>query len=701
MNRSFFVTTATCPSVRSRELAEAPGSLTPARLTRFNGRTKGVGPVGSVIGVHPARTIRHLLPAVAVFFLAMASWAQSPPTEAASRTTNRPVETVVLPKSIPDPLERMNRIFWVFNRELMTDVIKPTSRVYRFLVPKPVRTSISNFGRNLLFPGRLLNHALQGRWAGVGHESKRFLGNTLLGAGGLFDVAADWKVPKSDADFGQTLGHWGWRPDFYLMLPILGPSNDRDVLGLIGDAAANPLTYFSPYSYGSYGISYNNLAGTVDEYVRRSQTETDPYATLQLTAPYLRENEKANFQVTGPQDAASLETLRMIFFTFKNPNFPNRGTTRSVRIPATGKNLKFTFWLQRGSAPVVYIVPGLGSHRLAGPAIALAELVYQHGFSAVCVSSAFNAEFMEEASTAALPGYTPVDGHDLHVALSEIDHQLERDHPGQIAGRALLGYSMGAFHSLYLAATEATAPAPLIHFDRFVAINPPVRLLHAMARLDEFYQAPLEIPNDVRAERIHNTFAKVANLSKATATATPSDSLPFDAVESKFLIGVAFRVVLRDVIFSAEQRHNQGVLKQPLSLFKREPVYQEILQFSYHDYYDRFVTPAYRPQGIDLSTPEALAQASDLRVYAAGLRNHPKVRLSLNRNDFLVDHEDLNWLQTTIPTEQVALFEQGGHLGNLTQPEVQKTIVSALEGLGAVRPKPVGGVKASASPKSR
>ena len=155
------------------------------------------------------------------------------------------------------------------------------------------------------------------------------------------------------------------------------------------------------------------MADTVGEYVRFSQAEMDPYSEIQYAWTFARENRVADFQVKGKQDEASLETLESVFFTFKDPEFPSRGKTRSVLIPATDRKLKFTFWLQPGKAHVVYIVPGLGSHRLAGTSLALAELVYKHGFSAVCVSSPFNFEFMEHASTAAMPAYMPVDGHDL------------------------------------------------------------------------------------------------------------------------------------------------------------------------------------------------------------------------------------------------------------------------------------------------
>ena len=413
-------------------------------------------------------------------------------------------QTVVLPKSVPDPIEPFNRAMWAFNKGLMTDLIKPTSRVYRFVVVKPVRTGIGNFGKNLTYPGRLINNLLQGKWTGARDESYRFACNTTAGAAGFWDVAAKWKIQKSDADFGQTFGQWGWNPNFFLMLPFFGPSNDRDAVGLGADTAANPLiyiapykmvandplTYLGPYSYFAYVEMYNNLSDTVDESVRFSQAEMDPYSEIQYAWTFVRKNRVADFQVKEKADEASRETLESVFFTCKDPEFPDRGRTRSVLIPATGRRLKFTFWLQPVQAPVVYIVPGLGAHRLAGTSLALAELVYKNGFSAVCISSPFHAEFMENASTAAMPAYLPVDGHDLHAALTAVDHRLNKLYPGRLGEKALMGYSMGAFDSLYVAAGEATNQLPLLKFDRYVAINTPVQLLHGVSKLDEFYQAP-------------------------------------------------------------------------------------------------------------------------------------------------------------------------------------------------------------------
>jgi pimeloyl-ACP methyl ester carboxylesterase len=338
-----------------------------------------------------------------------------------------------------------------------------------------------------------------------------------------------------------------------------------------------------------------------------------------------------------------------------------------------------------------------GLHRLAQPSIALAELAFKNGFSAVCISSAFNSEFMEHASTAAMPAYLPVDGNDVHVALTEIDRRLNALYPGRLGDKALMGYSMGALHTLYIAATEMHTRShsaeeenagqkdqiPLIKFDRYVAINTPVRLGHGISKLDEFYRAPLEWEFTNRTDNIENTFLKVAALSKSTLT--PQTSLPFDAVESRFLIGLTFRLKLRDIIFSSQRRNSQGVLQHRIRSYRREPAYQEILRYSYQDYFEKFAIPYYLARGID-STAAALERAGDLRTYDAALRANPNIRVIVNQNDFLLEAGDMDWLQATFSEEQLTVFTKGGHLGNLFNPTVQKSILGALTNMKSPPP---------------
>jgi len=302
----------------------------------------------------------------------------------------------------------------------------------------------------------------------------------------------------------------------------------------------------------------------------------------------------------------------------------------------------------------------------------------------VCVSSPFNSEFMEHASTAAMPAYLPVDGHDLHVALTEIDRHLHVLYPDRLGNRALMGYSMGALQTLYIAASEPTNRLPLIKFDRYVAINTPVRLAHGISKLDEFYRAPLDWPVSNRTDNIENTFLKVAVLSKLTLT--PRSTLPFNAIESKFLIGLTFRFLLRDIIYSSQRRDNQGVLHEPIRNLRRAPVYQEILQYSFQDYYTKFVIPYYQAKGM-ASPAETLEKAGDLRTYAAGLSANPDIRVIDNQNDFLLTDEDLDWLHATFTPQDLTIFNRGGHLGNLANPMVQKAIMAALTPMRPPLPK--------------
>jgi pimeloyl-ACP methyl ester carboxylesterase len=419
----------------------------------------------------------------------------------------------------------------------------------------------------------------------------------------------------------------------------------------------------------------------VEGSVRFSQAEPDSYSLLQYAWSFAHQNRQVDMRVTGDQDQASLETLQSALFIHQDAEFPGRGKTRSVLIPAIGKKLEFTFWLQPRPAPVVYLVPGFGAHRLAGNELGLAELLYNKGFSAVTLSSTFHPEFMEHASTSDLPSYPPADVRDLHVALTEIDRRLEKTYRDRLGSRVLMGYSMGAFQSLFLAAQAATNDAPLVKFERYVAIDSPIDLRSAVTNLDRFYREPLVWPAEERKANIANLLLKVVALSEQSPQ--PGSVLPFNAVESKFLISVAFRLTLRDIIFSSQLRHDQGVLKHPPQKSRRRATYDEIMQYSFRDYIDQFATPYDRTKGIDLTDPVIVRNATDLRAHTAELRASPNIRLIANRNDFLLAADHLAWIEATFAPGHVMLFDHGGHLGNLSEPVVQQAILDALSGLDA------------------
>ncbi len=142
-----------------------------------------------------------------------------------------------------DPLEPLNRAVFEVNRELDRFVLRPTTVVYRFAVPTPVRRGIGQFLDNLLEPVYALNALLQGDAAGLKVAVSRFLLNTFVGLGGLIDVAAEAGIRGDSHGFGQTLAHWGVEPGPYLVLPLLGPSTVRELAGTGIDAFSTPHYY--------------------------------------------------------------------------------------------------------------------------------------------------------------------------------------------------------------------------------------------------------------------------------------------------------------------------------------------------------------------------------------------------------------------------------------------------------------------------
>lgn len=151
-----------------------------------------------------------------------------------------------------DPLSGYNRIMTTFNDKVFIYALNPTAKGYAYVLPKTVRSGISNFFDNLMFPLRFVNNLLQLKFENSVEELGRFLINTTFGLAGFMDPAKtefDWK--QHDEDFGQTLGFYGVGEGFHVVLPFLGPSNLRDMVGLVADSYINPIS-----TTGSSDIQY-------------------------------------------------------------------------------------------------------------------------------------------------------------------------------------------------------------------------------------------------------------------------------------------------------------------------------------------------------------------------------------------------------------------------------------------------------------
>lgn len=154
-----------------------------------------------------------------------------------------PPATDKLPEITYDPLEDVNRGVFAFNDMLDRFFLRPIAWGYGKVLPERAKTAVRHFFRNLGSPARFANDALQGTADDAGTTLARFLINSTVGVGGLFEVAEDWGLPYKPSDFGTTLHTYGVNAGPYLVVPFLGPTTARDGVGLIVDSALNPLTW--------------------------------------------------------------------------------------------------------------------------------------------------------------------------------------------------------------------------------------------------------------------------------------------------------------------------------------------------------------------------------------------------------------------------------------------------------------------------
>lgn len=131
-----------------------------------------------------------------------------------------------------DPLEPFNRGVYQFNEAVDAAVLKPVATAYRDITPGPVRRGVGNFFGNLDDAWSAVNNGLQFKGAAAMDSLFRFGVNTLLGLGGILDVASEMNIEKHTKDFGHTLGYWGVPSGPYLVLPLLGPSALRETAAL-------------------------------------------------------------------------------------------------------------------------------------------------------------------------------------------------------------------------------------------------------------------------------------------------------------------------------------------------------------------------------------------------------------------------------------------------------------------------------------
>jgi phospholipid-binding lipoprotein MlaA len=212
------------------------------------------------------RAILPPLPALAAVLAVVCAGCATPPADPAARAEFDETN---------DPLEPTNREIFGANQFIDRNALKPAAQAYQDWIPEGMRTGIHNLLGNLKEPQVLLNDVLQANPGQAWTTLQRFTVNTTVGGLGVFDVAADWDLPRHQADFGQTLGVWGVAEGPFIELPLLGPSNVRDTVGNVAGMLTNPLS-FVPGGVAVTAVQASTGAlGALDQRSRNIKTLDD------------------------------------------------------------------------------------------------------------------------------------------------------------------------------------------------------------------------------------------------------------------------------------------------------------------------------------------------------------------------------------------------------------------------------------------
>ena len=586
---------------------------------------------------------------------------------------------------------------------------------------------VRSFFDNILYPQRLFANLCQAKFSGAGIETVRFLTNTTIGIGGLWDPATDWfELEQHNEDFGQVFATWGIGPGAYIHLPIYGATNVRDGIGSIVDSAFDPRSYLffgigagahvldhinkSTMAYRDTNMMLNAFADPYEiskqlyyverymklhdmdrkdvimkEYADSMKQEYRKKTNIVKIDPRYAELIDVNIDFFNKQNEAT-DTLRYGMFDIQqdyqsmwadsspwNNDFYNKSEIRELQIKKNAPKFFFKIWQQPDlNAPLMVIIPGTGASCMSFEAGAMAELAYNSGYSTVVISNPFSFNFMEAASTNLIPGLAPEDAKDIRFAVDAIVHDLATNKNMMPVQKVMLGMSMGAVETLFVAALEETDSR--INFDKYIAINPPVDLIYAVQKIDKLtrqwsiWQRGDVIHKGVVAASKYMQMNKTVYhpLTAEGETQQGLDSAPFSEAEAKALIALTFRVTLAEVIYTIEKYRDESRLFPEFHEGDITSFYKHAYDFTFHDYIMNYLVPFYSAtyDCIDPNSLSNLNYITSLYSISSTLRKNPKTRVFITADDVFINYDQLKWLKENM-LGRCTVFSHGAHMGLL------------------------------------
>ncbi|NLF92347.1 MAG: VacJ family lipoprotein [Oligosphaeraceae bacterium] len=626
--------------------------------------------------------ISHFSANLGALFLAflLAGCISSRPPEPAVPAPPPPAVLALL-EPVPDPLEGCNRSVQVFNQMLLTHLIRPFSQAYNFILPEFTRESITHASDNLGYPRRAVNCLLQGKYSASWDETRRFGVNSTVGILGLRDQASAWGIPRHNEDFGQTFAAYGWGEGFFFNLPLLGPSSGRDVLGRICDFPFDLAFWLfsGDTAMAVNGIrNGNQFAGQAEPLHRFFSSQYDSYPLTKTFHIWRRKAQAGDYQPPDCQGDPD-QSFGYLLLQPRDPDYGlRRGRNRTVQVGNATSRMPYTCYPVKEARGIVVILPGLGGHRLSNGVTALAELLNSAQLSAIAISSSLAPDYFLHLPEAAPPGYFLPDCQQMALVLQAVLADFRQKYAAEAQPCSLLGFSLGALNTLYLADLIRQGGAGSLQFERYLAINPPKDVFAALQCIDTFFALPERWPEEEQQRWLEEIFLKLASVMQNDSALQDSRrSLPFSREESQFLIGLNMRLNLAEAMVASQKQLQQKWLVSDPAACNKNALWREALATSSLDYLQKSLLPFYQSSHAGQLTVATLRQQSDLAFLEKTLRDNERITVFHNRNDFLVNDQHLEWLQEILGN-RARIFPEGGHLGNMYRHDYQAQILQVL-----------------------
>ena len=658
-----------------------------------------------------------------------------------------------------DSWEPFNRTMFAVFDWCMEYAVDPFCYVYSSIIPKPLIKGIDNFSENLEYPVRFVANLGCAEWGMAWDETRRFLVNSTLGVGGLFDPAENWfYIFDSDASLCDTFASWGIPAGPPLALPFLPQASVRGHIGYILDYALDGKTWFDilvPSGIPLLGYSwaltpnkapvwrgrweslayhaddaystYMPLAAAANDFTLRQDAwhyQEDAYdrAYLRLKAKEQEEgspeqkalfaeaetkfndvrppvhaptakpaNLKGRWRTIPGYDPRSpaLDSMRSLAFTpvgdddfwwerrsIFNSDFSKSIDERKVEIAPDLPAAEYSFVSapekKKGSLAaekLVFILPGIGTGRTGSDAVAMAELVHQAGYAVVILDSIFHWEYVRSANRSILPGNFTADRQRLAEFLSLILDDLRADELITSPELSLVGWSMGGLSVVHLAELSGRGELPF-GVRRFVSINPPVSIEHALGPFDSVVDGSRNWSH----EDVYQMFVRAAPSLYGWAAQNhprydPEDR-PTDEIgdawdyspnltdeQAQYLMAMTINRVVPTLIERHHREHPVPWIESALTWFNRRDFRREIGSAMIREYMLRYLPTCY--EGV---SPESMIATADIHNLDVTLRGNTRLRMIHTRTDPLQTSEDRGYLDEALG-DRITWFDEGAHCG--------------------------------------